>query len=406
MRFTAKAKDLKACLSMARRAMESKPSQPLLNAVRVVVDAGTVAIIGTDLHTTIGSEVDAIDTSSGEVGIYWHSLKNVLPDKPTASDSIEVLADNGEVIIKSGGIEHKMESVDISELPPIPSIPIQHTINIAEWIKICSKFTSREDTRASINGVHVNRTESATDIVATDGKVLKLIRIPGEYSEEEQFHFTLHNRPAYAVKVKFRGDVGIGFDDEHEMLRISGSKGEMITSLRLPKYPDYDMVLAPAKASVTDGDAVELTLDRHELMDKIKRICKPTLKSRKHSPPDRQLYFIMHEGVIELRHVIKADDWNALDNISALSADNKDLTFAVDPRLMMTTLENIDCSGVTFYVVPNNAKNTTGVEKVSSIMPLLIVPAQVNEDYQDWTVLMPMRAYNSHFEQSEEKEAA
>jgi DNA polymerase III sliding clamp (beta) subunit (PCNA family) len=391
MRFDCKAKDLNAAIQTVKRAIVTKSTLACLSAVKILADqeSQTVGFLGTDLTTVLATQITAAVYEGGEAGANVKEFEAMMPGQTTAEDIITVWNEDYLVFTQQEDFRQSMNEQDISEMPPFPSIEAAQPIVFGDDIKKCLPFASTEETRHFINGVHVAATGTTLDIVATDGKSLKLIQHPYEVEEKQQFGITFDKRASAALKVKFRDELRIGWNED-KIFRIDGKKGTMLYRDTLGEYPDYEAVIAPAKSNMS-GAEVEITIDKHDLIGKLERMVEKRWLG-KHST-QHVIYFIVQDGMGKMIYKNLEARKMAKDSFQPREIENseKPMAFALNTCLMHRSLVNIDGPYVTMYVNRDGGKKDgKGLEKHCSLSPVLITPEYFEEDTKDWTVIMPM----------------
>jgi len=387
MKFDCKIKQLKAALSMVKRAMAPCPSIPLLNSVRIVADKDcTVAFVGTNLEVMMATEIECHVEKAGECCVDWKMLDNTLNGPPGRDDMVSLEWIEGLIHVTEGDRQQRIKALPTVDFPMAPQIPLTQKLVISEGIRKCLPFISGEDSRQALQGVHIDSSSAKLIFVGTDGRTMKVMKYAHTAKVEDQFAATLNKRACAAIQVKFRDLIEIGFDEDKQ-LRVHDTNRELIVKLANSMYPDFDSILGPSLSYMHDGNSVAVELDRKELLEKLERMCAIVLKKK--YTPISCIALIMKDGVVELKYTDVKSGVDAQDCLTAIMSTG-DLTLGFSPFLLQRALKGIDHEHISMYGTPGK-KDVPGIEGECSLYPVLVVPTEFEDGEEDYTILMPMK---------------
>lgn len=158
--------DLARLLAATTRAIEARNTIPILATVRLVAGNGTLTVTATDLDI----EVAATAPVDGELAACVDGkLFNAAVTK--APGDIELTAEAGHLIVKSGRSRIKLPTLPVDDFPSFAAgdLAVTFDIDLAALVAPVAFAMSQEPTRYYLNGVYLHNPGSALVAVATDG---------------------------------------------------------------------------------------------------------------------------------------------------------------------------------------------------------------------------------------------
>lgn len=264
MQFTADMRSFKRALSLVSKAVPGKSTLPILSTTRIVAHKKSVVIEGTNLEVAMRVKLDgadvAIDTP-GEVNLNMKALLGAI--KGTGSGMLKREGDVVYIAVENNTVTMSPFVDPDDDWPTLPKIKTTESINLKDAMSRCAGFQSTEDTRHFLNSVCVDSDGETTHVVATNGRILKAIRLThaiaaGQYIIPTCAIKKLTSKP-FPDKLW-----GMGHTDNQVVFR-SGDI-EFITRRIDAEYPDYKSVVGGVVKDVS------ITLNRGELMEAIAEV--------------------------------------------------------------------------------------------------------------------------------------
>lgn len=184
MRATVERKALLGELKLAKRLIGAGATLPVLaNVLLQVHEGGGLTVTATDLDCTYVGQVPearvqvevadkaAARPEAGAVTVPAVRLLNLVKDAD--SETVRLEADGEEVTVTAGALAVKLIGIPFEEYPALPKAPKdaatftpQALVDLAARTLYC---TSRDETRPSLNGLHMAFGEAQVEACATDG---------------------------------------------------------------------------------------------------------------------------------------------------------------------------------------------------------------------------------------------
>ncbi len=168
--------------------VEKRNTMPILANVLIETNSGSIDILATDLEIFIKDNCPSSVKRDGAVTVNARKLFEIVRQMPDESVDISV-GNEDKVTIKSGRARFNIMGLSAKEFPAFPAVEEDSLTRIdpdtlKEMIDKTSFAVSTDETRYNINGFYLERDDSRTRIVTTDGHRLAIIEketdIPAE----------------------------------------------------------------------------------------------------------------------------------------------------------------------------------------------------------------------------------
>ena len=178
MKIRLPAKELNHALTGLSKVVSRRSTLPILQAVRIDADGTGVRIAGTDLDSHLTFRFPAAESlKPGTVVADMSRLKGLLARAAKDEAAIETAGEQAATVTLDGPLgtrEHALSTYEPEEWPvmprPVPTQPVDPSF--LETYRRLLPFTSRDQTRAVLCGVCIERGESGHTMIATDGRRL------------------------------------------------------------------------------------------------------------------------------------------------------------------------------------------------------------------------------------------
>ncbi|WP_408913828.1 DNA polymerase III subunit beta [Brucella pseudogrignonensis] len=236
-------------LAVANRAVEKKPTVPILGNVLIRCEDGYLTVSGTNLDVEVKaravqggiSDFPAFTVSSALL----HSAVSKLPD----GCEIEFEGDDAVINIRAGRSKLQVPVLPASDFPEIPGNNFPHSFvlpanDLSRAISNVGFAVSTEESRYYLNGIFMHGDEGKLHFVATDGHQFAYLKIkapdgcdsmPGVIIPRGILNLLSHC-------TKAGGDTVISLSDRK--IRFAFQDGVTVTSKLVDgTYPDYQRII-------------------------------------------------------------------------------------------------------------------------------------------------------------------
>lgn len=254
--------------------VSSKPSLPVLSAVRIAVEGSGVRLTVTNLDQFVERQCPA--DAGGVTGAFLVPCKRLveivaaLPEGP-----VRLAPAPSAVKITAGHAHFRLNTVSAIEFPSGPAFEAKASLVVTagEFTALADRVAfaaSTEEARPILNGVLVQMGATALRAVATNGHRLGLseIRRSGD-AQHALADLILPPIVCESVKRLFAAEELVTIEVDHAVtptsVRISSDRARVSSRLIEGPYPPYQQVIP------RDNDRV-ISVDRHDLLAALKRV--------------------------------------------------------------------------------------------------------------------------------------
>ncbi len=270
MKFIVSSAALLKQLSAINGVITTNPVVPILENFLLNIEDGKLTVTGSDLQTSMITELEVESKESGSIAIpariLIETLRN-LPEQPVTFSideetySIEISSDNGR---------YKISGENATDFPNVPDVSDDFTVEmssdvLASAIANTIFATSNDELRPAMTGVYMNISDTNTTFVATDGHRLVRYRRVDVASDmgnpviipRKALNLLKTTLPAESIPVAIRYNLANAF------FEFGGTR--MICRLIDERFPDYENV-------IPDGNDNIMTIDKGTFLSTLKRI--------------------------------------------------------------------------------------------------------------------------------------
>lgn len=182
--------DFSANISLASRAVPSRPAHPILGNVLLIagIERQRLHVRGFDLSLGIETSFIAEVTEGGRVALPAKMLGDIVARLPDGEVAIahekteEDEEEGGIVTLTSRSGSYQLHSLDADEFPELPTIEEGDSVlvpveSFSEGLRATLFATSTEETKQVLTGVHFTLTPESIEFASTDGHRLAIQKI-------------------------------------------------------------------------------------------------------------------------------------------------------------------------------------------------------------------------------------
>lgn len=273
MKLTVLQENLNKGLSIAARAVASRPQLPVLTHVLLATDRGRLKISSTDLETGINLWVGAKIEKEGTVSIPAKILSEFVSSLPAGRIDLE--AKESFLKLKSSRSQASFNGMAASEFPKIPSVKGKSdlTIETPSFIEAVSQVAfaaASDETRPALTGLYLFIKETDLSLVATDGYRLSLKTLPIRVKLEPENQLgkglivpARSFQEAARIAAEEGDKVEFYFTPDSNQLIFLIGEAEVVTRLIEGKFPDFEKI-------IPSGGKVKVLLETEEFLRVVK----------------------------------------------------------------------------------------------------------------------------------------
>jgi len=269
MRFSIQREALLKRLQHVVGVVERRQTLPVLANLLVVVDAGGVALTGTDLEVEMVARTDADDLVAGEVTVPARKLFDICRALPDGA-RIKFEQSGERVTVSAGRSRFTLATLPATEFPVIDSIELIERVGVPEaTLKELMDRTAfamaHQDVRYYLNGMLLDLREHALRCVATDGHRLALAETKIEAKVASPRQVIVPRKGINELQGLFEGGDGVvELEFARNHLRVRRGDVTFTSKLIDGRFPDYEAV-------IPIGADKEVRLQRDEMRAALQR---------------------------------------------------------------------------------------------------------------------------------------
>jgi DNA polymerase-3 subunit beta len=320
---------LSDAVSWAARTLPSRPTMPVLAALRLEADAEGIRVAGYD-HEVFG-EVH-VPAEVGDAGVALVSgrlladITRSLPSRP-----VDLVSEAGKVSVTCGSSRFTLQSLPVEDYPALPDLPetVGHVPGaaLAEAVSQVVVASGRDDMLPVLTGIRIEIEGDQLTLAATDRYRLAVRELGWQPTRPGTSAVALVPARSLAETARSLGndDVEIGLGSSG-LLGLSTSSRRSTARLIDGEFPKY-RTLFPSESSTV------ARVDTAALVESVKRV---SLVADRSSPV--RLAFGTDEVTLEAS---SGDDAQASESIPA-QVTGDGLTIGFNPAYLLDGLGAID----------------------------------------------------------------
>jgi len=256
------------------RAMAPKVSNFILNGIMLEAEAATLNIYGTDLETSIKSNIPVKVDVPGRVVVPSKILINILKSFPESKIEIELLGSTNELKVTCQKANFMLNTFSLEEYPQFPSIKKAGSFKIKiqdlkYLISKVQKASSTDESRVVLTGILLDLSGEKLKLAATDSYRLAVAESGVAYTGEP-VTVVVPSRvlDTIAKSESHNGEIELNIEENQISFYINDEKGmqtTIISRLLSGKFPDYENL-------IPENFNHSIIIKREVMLDVIKRI--------------------------------------------------------------------------------------------------------------------------------------
>ncbi|MBE9117968.1 DNA polymerase III subunit beta [Lusitaniella coriacea LEGE 07157] len=393
MKLTCSQSDLNTNLSLASRAVPSRPTHPVLGNVLLIADeqAQKVQLRAFDLSLGIQTRFPAQVSEGGTITLPAKLLGDIVSRLSEGEITLiceeeesETETEGAMVTLTSASGRYQFRSMNPEEFPNLPQVESEDAIALPvdlmnEGLRSTLFAASLEETKQILTGIHLTRLQADTlEFAATDGHRLAVVQAVSGTDEDEataapemtvpeDFEVTI---PAKALRELERmvaassvDAIALNFDDSQVVFEFGDRH---LTSRKLDgAYPNYQQLIPQQFAR-------HITIERKQLISCLERVA--VLADQKNNVVKFSLDSEKQELALS---VDTTDVGNAREFVPVqISGESIDVAFNV--RYLMDGLKALPSSEIQMQL--NEANQPAIFTPLGGVkMTYLVMPVQLRE---------------------------
>ena len=270
MRFIVSSTALLKQLQAIGGVLNSSNTIAILDNFLFRLDKGELTISGSDLETTMTTNLQVESKNKGSVAIPAKLLMDILKSFPEQPLTFSVNEENFGIEISSDYGKYKLSGQDAREYPEIPQLDSTSSTALnskvlADAINKTIFATGNDDLRPVMSGVFFQFTPENVTFVATDAH--KLVRYRRyDIKSDQVASFIMPKKPLNLLKNTLAAEdseVVILYNDKNAYFKFGNM--ELVCRLIDGRYPNYEAVIPQENPN-------KLTIDRTAFLGSIRRV--------------------------------------------------------------------------------------------------------------------------------------
>ncbi len=312
----------------------SRTPKDILKNTKLVIEAGTATLMGTDAEIGMRYDISEVETgSTGEVLLPTQRLIAIL--REVTSDEIVLDASENMLEVVAGHSQFKLPVEDPREFPDVNSFNAEQCFVVSghalrQAIKRVAFAADDESTRYALGGIYVELSPTQLILAATDSRRLAVMEVQaGVRGEiEETVSVVLPRKAMTLIERSIEGDESeiLIAPSENEVLVKSGNT-TIFTRLVEGRFPNFRDVLpseTPNKVEVVAGPF-------HNLVRQSQIVT---------SDESRGVDFVFSSGLVTL--ISQAADVGNSKVELPVSYDGEEIAIMFDPRFVADFLRVLE----------------------------------------------------------------
>ena len=256
-------------LSQVTRIVSTKNQLPILGNVLVSFEEGNITLTTTNLETAISTKITAVIEKEGKTTVpakQLYELISLLKD-----EKLTLSVYGASLIIEGKKGTNKLATTPHTDFPPLkvkkekPNMVLKEK-DLRKTIEELSIATSQDENRPQLGGVRFSKIDKETEIAATDGYRLSVVRVKGEVigiTKPVVFPIkTLHEVIRIAAEEKAK-TIEARVIEETNQAVFTFENVTVVSRLIGTDFPPYQKI-------IPDTFKTRIVVDKEELLNSVK----------------------------------------------------------------------------------------------------------------------------------------
>ena len=248
-------------LSIISRAIQSRPTLPILANVMVATDDARLQLSATNLELGITAWIGAQVHDEGTVTLPARTLQELVGTLPAERIDMDLDARNLTLHLQCGGKTANIKGMDASEFPLMPEFDAERALAVPgmafkQMIDQVVFAAAREDNRPILTGVLLRIDGDILTLAAADGYRLSVRTTEldigvGDYEPEPLIIPARTLQELSRIISDEDEEILIGLPDERGQVMFQLSSVLVVSQLIDGKFPDYEAIIPRSYDTLT-----------------------------------------------------------------------------------------------------------------------------------------------------------
>jgi DNA polymerase-3 subunit beta len=318
MRVSVLQENLVRGLSIVNRAVNSRPTLPVLSNVLLATEDGRLKLSATDLELSISMWVGAKVEEDGSVTVPARTFYDLTSNLSPERIDMELNTRNQTINLQCGGTDTNLRGIPAEEFPLVPEADPNANIVIPgdvlkDMIAEVAFSAAREDNRPVLTGIYTNFSGNTLTMASADGFRLTVRKTTLDFEVGEELEIIIPARTLVEIEkiIDDEDEVFVSVPDGRNQIMFHMGDIDVISNLIEGSFPEYERII-PADHST------ETFIYRDEFL----RACKRS-----------EIFARDNSNIARLRIEPSSDGGPGAVNVSAQSNEMGDNTSMIDATI-------------------------------------------------------------------------
>jgi DNA polymerase-3 subunit beta len=251
MRVSVLQENLYKGLSIVSRAIQSRPTLPILANVMLSTDDARLQLSATNLELGITAWIGAKVEQDGAITVPAKTLQELVSTLPPERVDIDMDVRTLTMHLRCGAKSANIKGMDAAEFPRVPEFDAEHAIPVKgsifkEMIDQVVFAAAKEDNRPILTGILMRFEGDGLTLAAADGYRLSVRTTELEFNTGEREPLIVPSRTLQELSRV------ISDEDEEVLIGLPDGRGQVMFGLRSVvlvsqviegKFPDYEAII-------------------------------------------------------------------------------------------------------------------------------------------------------------------
>jgi DNA polymerase-3 subunit beta len=378
MKFTCQQSELNTHLSLASRAVPSRPTHPVLANVLVVADdqAQRVSLTAFDLSLGIQTSFAADVEVGGKLTLPAKLLNDIVARLPGGALVLDDEDNEALVTLTATSGRYQVRGMGAEEFPELPTLDQKETTflpvdALLDGLRGALFAASADETKQILTGVHLTMAGEKLEFAATDGHRLAVVETQPQ-AEASDANLKMNLEVTVPARALREVEKMLGVRHSTDPLAFTVEQGQVVlqwgdqrlTSRTLDgQYPTYRQLIPPQFER-------QITLDRRSLLSALERIA--VLADQRNNI----VKFTIDSDLQQLTLSVEAQDVGSGQESLPAQISGSSLEIAFNVRYLTEGLKT--CTTTDVQIQLNTATSPVVVTPVGGVkLTYLVMPVQL-----------------------------
>lgn len=356
MELTFQKEPLLHSLQIVQGVANGHSPSPVLSNVLIKADEGKIACTATDMEVGIRTKVDGTILEEGAIAVPVKKLTDIVKVLPDSELRLTTPANNQVKLTCENSVDTStfiptfviigLPATEFPSLPVFEGEPLDIHLQTLREVIYKTEFaaSTEEEKRKMLCGLYFNFLDDRTEVVATDGRQLALVRCDALTPPKGVTGFIVPLKAVQAIPQIFADadSVNVSFFQSREpfnptrCLSIADERTTLTARLIDAEYPDYEKIIPKPGAmqvrTVFKRETMLQAVRRISLLSEPKKGCAICLE--------------INEPEKNIRLSAKTPGLGRAHETVPVDSCTKNLRIGFDARLLMEALSHLDTESI------------------------------------------------------------